>query len=140
MTEEQQIWTATPSQVLNLPQYVLWGLFFWLVIPIFVILWKWLVLKNTHYELTSERLRTRSGVLNKKLDELELYRVRDFRLEQPLFLRLFGLSNIVLQTSDRTNPVITLAGVRAGEQVREYIRTYVEACRQRKGVRELDVE
>lgn len=139
-TEERTVWLGTPSQVINLGSFILLGLFFWLVIPLFIILWKWLVVKNMKYELTTERLRMRHGVLNKKLDELELYRVRDYKLDQPFFLRLFSLGNIILQTSDRTHPTVVIQAIPDSENLREQLRTYVEACRTRKGVRELDVE
>jgi len=139
-TEERTVWLGTPSQVINLGAFLLLGLFFWLVIPLFIILWKWLVVKNMKYELTTERLRMRHGVLNKKLDELELYRVRDYKLDQPFFLRIFSLANIILQTSDRSHPTVIIQAIPDAENLREQLRTYVEACRTRKGVRELDVE
>jgi uncharacterized membrane protein YdbT with pleckstrin-like domain len=138
--EEKTVWLGTPSQVINLGSFILLGLFFWLVIPLFVILWKWLVVKNMKYELTTERLRMRHGVFNKNLDELELYRVRDYKLDQPFFLRIFSLGNIVLQTSDRSHPTVVIQAIPDAENLREQLRTYVEACRTRKGVRELDVE
>ena len=138
--EERTVWLGTPSQVINLGSFLLLGLFFWLVIPLFVILWKWLVVKNMKYELTTERLRMRHGVLNKKLDELELYRVRDYKLDQPFFLRIFSLGNIIMQTSDRSHPTVVIQAIPEAEALREQLRTYVEACRTRKGVRELDVE
>ncbi|MFZ9967690.1 MAG: PH domain-containing protein, partial [Steroidobacteraceae bacterium] len=81
MAEEREVWFGSPSQVLNLGTFILMGLFFWLVIPLFIILWKWLVIKTTKYEITTERVRTRRGVFNKETEELELYRVRDYRLE-----------------------------------------------------------
>lgn len=92
------------------------------------------------YELTTERLRKRYGVINKHLDELELYRVRDYKLFQPLLLRLFSLGNIVLQTSDKSHPQVVIKAIANGEALREQLRAHVEACRTRKGVRELDVE
>ena len=61
-------------------------------------------------------------------------------LEQPFFLRLFGLGNIVMQTSDRSHPSVRLRAIRDGEQLYERIRAAVEESRARKGVRELDVE
>jgi uncharacterized membrane protein YdbT with pleckstrin-like domain len=140
MSDEKALWSGTPSQLVNLPWYVLWVLLFWLLIPLLVLLWQWLVIRNTVYELTSERLKLRSGVLNKQLDEVELYRVRDYKLEQPFFLRLFGLGNISLQTSDRSHPHLTLRAVRNGEQLYEQLRQAVEQSRAKKGVRELDVE
>jgi uncharacterized membrane protein YdbT with pleckstrin-like domain len=139
MTDEKPVWSGTPSQLLNFPVFAVCGLLFWLVVPLFVILWSWIVLKMTRYELTTERFRLRYGVFNRRMDELELYRVRDYKLEQPFLLRLFGLGNIQLQTSDLSNPVVTIRAIRDAEAVREQIRTYVEACRVKKGVREYDV-
>jgi uncharacterized membrane protein YdbT with pleckstrin-like domain len=140
MPEEKTIWTSSPSQVLNLGVFILCGLLFFLVVPLFYALWKWLVVKFTQYELTSERLKIRSGVINRKLDELELYRVRDYKLDQPLSLRVFSLGNIVLTTSDKTTPVVVLRAIRDAERVREELRTYVESCRTSKRVREIDIE
>src|SRR5688500_15624686 len=129
MSNEKPLWKGTPSQVINLPAFVLWGLLFWLVILIFIILWQWLVVLITKYELTTELLITRHGVLNKKMDELELYRVRDYKLEQPIFLRPFGLGNITLQTSDKSHPLVTIRAIPNGEQLREQLRNAVEECR-----------
>lgn len=140
MSEEKEIWNGTPSQVINIPTFIGWGLFFWLVVPLLAIWWQWLVVKNTKYELTTERLRTRTGVLNKKTDELELYRVRDYKFEQPFFLRIFGLGNIALQTSDKSHPLVILRAIPNGEQLREQIRKAAEACRVTKRVREVDFE
>ena len=140
MREEKDVWYGTPSQVINLGTFIVCRLLFFLVIPLFVALWRWLEVKYTKYELTTQRLRTRYGVLNRKTDELELYRVRDYQLVEPFFLRLFSLGNVVLRTSDRSNPVVTIKAVENGEELREKLRQYVEECRTHKGVREFDVE
>jgi uncharacterized membrane protein YdbT with pleckstrin-like domain len=140
LAPERPLWSGSPSQIINLGPFIGWGLLVWLVIPVFIILWRWLETRNLRYELTTERLRIRSGVFNRKLDELELYRVRDYRFEQPLFLRLFGLGNVLLTTVDKSNPSVTLRAIRDGEALREQIRNAVEACRVAKRVRELDVD
>ena len=62
MAEEKLIWSGSPSQVINIPVFVLCVLLIWLVVPLFIILWKWLVIRTTRYELTTERLRTRYGM------------------------------------------------------------------------------
>jgi uncharacterized membrane protein YdbT with pleckstrin-like domain len=98
------------------------------------------VIRSIRYELTTERLKLRQGVLNRTLDELELYRVRDYKLEQPFFLRIFSLGNIVIRTTDTTHPYIVLRAVRDGENVLELVRRHVEECRARKNVRALDLQ
>lgn len=140
MNEEQNVWNGTPSQVVNIGSYVFLGVFFWLVFPLLIMLWKWLSIKNTKYEITTQRIRTRYGILNKKTDELELYRVRDYKLEQPFFLRMFSLGNIILETSDRSSPTMILRAIPNGEALREQLRNHVEDCRTKKRVREVNLE
>ena len=139
MTTETDIWFGTPSQIVNLKSFIVLTLFYWLIIPVFIMLWKWLDVRNTKYEFTSQRIRTRKGILNKTTNELELYRVRDYRLEQPFFLRLFSLSNLIIETSDQSNPTLILRAIPEGSVLLEELRTHVEACRSQKGFREFDL-
>ena len=139
MTDEV-VWTGSPSQILNLPAYIVCALLCWLVVPIFIAIWKWLVLKNIRYELTTERLKVRQGVFNKTLDEVELYRVRDYHLDQPFWMRLFSLGIIALRSTDESNPYIELKAIRDCEGVYEHIRKYVEECRIKKRVLPLNLE
>ncbi|QQR89750.1 MAG: PH domain-containing protein [Myxococcales bacterium] len=138
MNDEKTIWTGGPSQVLNLKVYVVCFLLCFLVIPIFYALWKWLELKNTRYELTNQRLKMHYGILSKHSDDIELYRVKDTRFEQPFVFRLFGVGNIILATSDISNAQVMLRAVHQADSVRDQIRANVEEVRSRKGVREVD--
>src|SRR3954462_10948115 len=49
------------------------------------------VVKATQYEVTSERIRVRTGILTKRTEELELYRAMDTSLIEPLTMRMLGL-------------------------------------------------
>jgi uncharacterized membrane protein YdbT with pleckstrin-like domain len=102
-------------------------------------MWSWLSVSCTEYSLTSERLIIKKGVLNITVDEAELYRVKDYKLDKPLILRIFGQSNIILNTSDVSNPVLILEGIDKGEVVIRKIRESVEEQRRIKGVREIDM-
>lgn len=140
MTIETKIWSGSPSQVVNIIPFILSVLFIWLIFPLFIILRKWLVTKTTTYELTNQRLTTRSGVFNKTVDELELYRIKDHRLDQPFFLRIFSLGNIILDTSDKTHPTVVISAISNVDKIRGDIRTFVEERRDNKRVREVDFE
>jgi uncharacterized membrane protein YdbT with pleckstrin-like domain len=111
-----------------------------LIIPLLMWLIRWWVTKCTHYELTSQRLRIRTGILNKVVDELELFRVKDYSMEQPFLLRLIGLGNISMVSSDASHPNVALRAIPGVEDVREKLRTAVQAERDRRRVRELDVD
>jgi uncharacterized membrane protein YdbT with pleckstrin-like domain len=111
-----------------------------LIIPLLMWVIRWWVTKCTTYELTSQRLRIRTGILNKKVDELELFRVKDYSMEQPFLLRLVGLGNVSMVSSDASHPNVALRAIPGVEDVREKLRTAVQAERDRRRVRELDVD
>ena len=99
------------------------------------------MIKCIDYELTSERLIFSRGVLSRRTDELELYRVKDISFVQPFFLRMFSLANIVIKSSDRSASTTNVEAIPSGdaEQLRETIRQSVERLRAAKGVREIDM-
>ena len=111
-----------------------------LVVPLVWAPIRWFTNRATSYELTSQRLRIYRGILNRRLDELELYRVKDYVLEQPLFLRLLGLGNLTLLSSDASTPTVAITAIAGAESVREKLRNAVQTERDRKRVRALDVD
>lgn len=111
-----------------------------LVVPLVMAIIRWWMTKTTSFELTSQRLKIDSGIFNRKHEELELYRVKDYTLVRPFLLRLVGLGNIVMVTSDASCPNVTLKAIAEVQDVREKLRAAVQAERDRKRVRELDVD
>jgi hypothetical protein len=71
---------------------------------------------------------------------LELFRVKDYAMDQPLALRMVGLGNLTLITSDATSPTVAIRAIANVEDVREKLRTAVQSERDRKRVREMDVD
>ncbi len=143
-TKEYPVWTGSTSQWTNLPAFLLWGVLgltvILLPISLGVILWRYLVVKNQVYELTSERLKMHSGVLNKSTSELELYRVTDTQFEQPFWLRLVGVAHVKVISSDKTSPTVTISAVPGAQALREQMRELVEARRAARRVRMSEIE
>ncbi len=136
MSEETVIWEGHPSNVVNF----WWFVSCLLIIPIPYVFWKWLETKKSQYIVTTERIRYREGVFSKSEEEIELYRVRDYTLSEPFFLRLFGKGDIHLTTSDKSHPTFVLRAVPDPEGLRDKIRAAVEKLRLEKNVREIDYE
>ena len=138
--QEKAIWKGTPSQVTNLGVFLLCLLFCWLIVPIFIAVVKWLRVKYTKFEVTTERIRMTKGILSRTTEEVELYRVKDATVVEPFGLRLFSLGNIVMTTSDKSHPVLVIPAVPNVKELREQLRTHIERMRIKKGVREVDFE
>ena len=129
---EKIVWYGGPSQLINIKTYIL--LFWTVILPLIV----YLRTRFTIYELTEERFREKTGILSQTIEELELYRVRDYTVEKPFIMRLFGLGNLTLLTSDKTNPKIYLYAIKNVENVRDLFRKNVEATRKKTGTKEVD--
>ncbi|MEN8784609.1 MAG: PH domain-containing protein [Akkermansiaceae bacterium] len=154
--EENIVWKGRSHQIVNfwplvasilLIMLILVAAFSWSmwialasIVPFVYGGWRWLGTKLMVFEVTSERMRVYEGILNQEINEVELYRVKDTCLEKPFWLRIFGLSNIVLQTSDRSLPEVNIRAVRDGAEIREKLRKQVETLRDKKRVREVDFE
>lgn len=110
-----------------------------LVLPFGAAFWRWLSIRSTVYTLTDQRLKTRRGILSRVIDDIELYRVKDSHFTQTFAQRLFGIGNITLRTTDASTPLILLPGLADPEMRWEQIRALVEARRDAKGVREIDM-
>lgn len=136
--EGRVVWSSSEGQISNLGASVLCLLGFWLVLPLFYA--AYLALRTTchRYTLTDERLRERRGILSVTTEELELYRVKDITVKQPLLQRLIGRGSVVLTTSDRSTPVVVLNAIGCPEDVAYLVRVRVERCRVAKSVREID--
>jgi uncharacterized membrane protein YdbT with pleckstrin-like domain len=132
---ETTLWRGTSSQWTNFWAFFFGVLFFWLIVPLGILIYKWLQTKTTIYEVTSQRLKFESGILNKAVEEIELYRVKDTSLEQPFLLRLVGLGNILIRTMDESTPDVMLRAIPDAAALREKMRVAIEAVRERKSVR-----
>jgi uncharacterized membrane protein YdbT with pleckstrin-like domain len=155
---EQHIWTGSPSQVKNALPFFFATLAALSILFLSLVVWVWppgigfvgvpviyglcrsLKVGSQQFELTSERLLISSGFLSRTTESLELYRVKDMRIVEPLRLRLFGLENIELTTSDEICPVVLIDHIPSRLRLADKIRTQVEACRVAKGTREVELE
>jgi uncharacterized membrane protein YdbT with pleckstrin-like domain len=138
--EEKTVWKGNSSQVINLGTYVICFLLVWLVVPLFIAIWKWIENKYRVYEVTTERVRITTGIFSKRTDELELYRVKDTTLVEPFLYRLAKAGNIVIATIDATTPGLTLEAIKGAANLREELRKNIEACRDRKRVRVTELD
>jgi len=102
----------------------------------------WWRSRSRHYRLTTRRVVVETGVLGKRLEQVDLYRVSDYTVVRPIGQRLLGTGNIVLRTLDKTSPIVAIEGIRTDVvALYESIRAATEAEKARRGgVRVVDVE
>lgn len=155
--EESPIWTGSPSQWLNAGWFIacLIGaavlftvasltaqpmLAALAIIPAIAALVKFLTVRSTRIDVTTERITTTVGIFSRRKWDMELYRVKDTMLHEPFLLRLVRRANIQIISSDRSSPSITLPALPDAEWLRQQIRSNVERLRLKRGVREMDMD
>lgn len=102
---------------------------------------RWLQTLGKSYRITTRRIVVETGVLSKKLEQIDLYRVADYTVERPFGQRLMGTGNLLLKTFDKTTPELNVLGIKTDVvQLYERVRAATEADKARRGVRMIDYE
>lgn len=106
-----------------------------------IILVQWIRFLDVTYELTEDRLILRKGIFVKSIDEIELYRVKDVRMDFTLINQWAGIGTIGIDSSDETTRegALVIPHIERAAERREEMRRLVDAARQKRRVRELDV-
>lgn len=93
-----------------------------------------LPLSFTKYMLTEERLFIEQGFLNKKEDEVRLYRIMDVSLTRTFGQRIFGVGTIHCCSGDKSLGDFDIFSVKNPKEVKEQLSQLVEAQRDAKRV------
>jgi uncharacterized membrane protein YdbT with pleckstrin-like domain len=101
----------------------------------------WWQSRSRHYRLTTRRVVVETGILNKRLEQVDLYRVSDYTVIRPVSQRIMATGNLLLRTLDRTSPEVLIANIKTDVvALYERIRAATEAEKQKHGVRVMDME
>lgn len=108
---EEEIWSGKPFN---------WGL------PSF-----------TSYRITSRRIIIEKGILTKKREEIQLYRVRDIAVKRSLIERMLKFGDITIYSTDASSPTYTLRNIRDSIRVTDLLGLAAEEARLRHKALEL---
>lgn len=101
-------------------------------------LYRLLVLWSIRYEVTPSRFMYHHGILVRRHDEIELHRIRDFRVMRPILSRGLGLGTIHLVTRDETYPQLVIGPFVDARGIQNIIRDGVETHKKAVGFREFE--
>ena len=112
-----------------------------LVAGIAILLVKWIGNLATTYEVTDDRLILHKGIVMKSIDEVELYRVKDVRIDFSIINQTADIGTITLCSSDETtrDAPLVLRDIHRARARREELRALVNTARRNRGVREIDM-
>lgn len=83
----------------------------------------------TRYALSEDRIFLETGLLNTRQEEVILYRVRDISLRITLGQRIFGVGSVIVQSSDKSMPLLEMRNIKRPREVKELLYKQVEAMK-----------
>jgi uncharacterized membrane protein YdbT with pleckstrin-like domain len=112
-----------------------------LVAGLLILLTQWFANLATTYEVTEDRLILHRGIVMKSIDEIELYRVKDVRIDFTIINQMADLGTISITSSDETtrDTPLVIRDVERARARREKLRELVNIARRSRGVREIDM-
>lgn len=85
--------------------------------------------RAVRYRLTAQRLEVERGVLGRRYESIDLWRVRDVVLEQTLLERMRGVGRITVLSTDQVDPELQIGPVASAKALYDRLRDAVAAAR-----------
>jgi len=89
----------------------------------------------TTYSVSDDRLFRETGFLNRKYEEILLYRVRDISLSRSFGQMIFGVGTITVISSYKSSGKLEIQNVKSSKEVKELIHQLVEEAKARRRFR-----
>jgi membrane protein YdbS with pleckstrin-like domain len=85
-------------------------------------------------KVTTETIDLERGVFGKRIDTIQLWRVRDIDFRQSIMERILGVSTIHVLSHDQENPNVLLRGISGGRALFDELRDAIAVSRQGRNV------
>jgi membrane protein YdbS with pleckstrin-like domain len=87
------------------------------------------------YRLSTQRLFIVRGLVSRRVEELELFRVRDIQVVQSFWQRILNFGRMTVFSTDASAPRFEMVGVASPLKVKDAIRVHFRTARLRERVR-----
>lgn len=87
------------------------------------------------YRLSTQRLFVVRGLISRKIEELELFRIRDIRVTQSVWERIWRFGKMTVFSTDASSPKFEMEAVPDPLEVKDAIRIHFRTSRLRERVR-----
>jgi uncharacterized membrane protein YdbT with pleckstrin-like domain len=132
--QEEVIWEGNPTWKAWAGTWIAGWILLPVLIGAFLLLSVWIQMRSKRWKLTSRRIEIESGFLARRVDTLELWRVRDVEFRQSLMDRLAGVSSILVTAHDGTYSALDVRGLPADRAIYDRLMNAVMQARQQRGV------
>jgi membrane protein YdbS with pleckstrin-like domain len=108
------------------------------VVVVLVLLLKIVRLKMTYYEVTPDRIEWGRGILDRRVDNIDMFRVIDLRMRRSILDCIVGIGTVGLITTDKTDPEFEFEKIRRPRELYDIIKKASLEADKRAGVVHLE--
>jgi uncharacterized membrane protein YdbT with pleckstrin-like domain len=108
------------------------------LLVVLILSYKALKLKMIYYEVVADRIEFSRGILDRRVDNIDMFRVIDLKLRRNLLDCIFGIGTVALITTDKTDPEFVFEKVRDCRTLYDTIKKASLEADRRTGVVHLE--
>jgi membrane protein YdbS with pleckstrin-like domain len=115
--------------------YVPWLPVGLLVLPVSGVAWLGVLKarrRGLRYRITDGGIDFEHGIVAKRIETIQLWRVRHVDFQQSIFERLFGIANIHVMTTDKSDAELVIRGIPDARAVFDRLKDALQVARQRQ--------
>ena len=95
------------------------GVFFVVGLILFYKAWK---IRMTHYEVSPDRIEYGEGIFDRKVDNLDMFRVVDIKLRRNILDCAVGVGTVILTTTDKSHPEFEFKKIKNSRELYDTIK------------------
>jgi len=108
------------------------------LIVVLILVIKMFRLKMIRYEVSPDRIEWSRGILDRRVDNIDMFRVIDLKMRRSVFDVIFGIGTVGLITTDKTDPEFEFEKVHRSRELYDIIKKASLEADRRTGVVHLE--
>lgn len=142
--DNEEVFTLQPSQWINAGWFILpvvAGLIYLPLggIALLVAIYKYYEVATWVYTGRIRTIEEKKGVFNVTQQEVQYFRIKSIMVDEPLWMRILGLSIVRVVTSEQYKPVLVLYAIDNAENVKKFLSGAAHDWRKELGIRDYDI-
>ncbi len=92
------------------------------IVASLILIYKVWTILMTHYEVTKDRIEYGEGIFDRRVDNIDMFRIVDIRLRRNLLDCMVGVGTVILTTSDKNQPQFEFKKVKDSRELYDVIK------------------
>jgi membrane protein YdbS with pleckstrin-like domain len=93
-----------------------------MAVVVLIFFYRIIKLKSVRYRVTTDRIEWSRGIFERRIDNIDMFRIIDLRLYRSFSDSLIGIGTVVLITTDKTDPEFSFRKVHRPKQLYDTIK------------------